>query len=51
MKLAAIAQRGYKRDFIDLYALILKHSRLEVMLRSFEKKYGVDSGSVLYALT
>ncbi|MCG3199333.1 MAG: hypothetical protein GHCLOJNM_03847 [bacterium] len=51
MKLAAIAQRGYKRDFIDLHALGLKHCSLEVMLEHYERKYRADPNALLYALS
>jgi hypothetical protein len=50
MKLAAVAQRGSKKDFIDVFALGRRFG-LDDMLASYEKKYGVeDAGHVLVAL-
>lgn len=51
MKLSAIAQRGSKKDFIDIYALMKKHKSLSAMLRLYQKKYaGHDIAPVLYGL-
>jgi hypothetical protein len=51
MKLSAVAQRGARKDFIDLYALGVKHRPLREMLRSYQKKYGItDIAHVLYSL-
>lgn len=51
MKLAAIAQRGSRKDFVDVFALG-RHISLARALRHFSKKYGTrDVGHVLYALT
>ena len=47
MKLAAIAGRGSKKDFIDLY-FILKLYPLEKILNSYEQKY--SDGSVFMIL-
>jgi hypothetical protein len=50
MKLAAVAQRGSKKDFVDVYALGRRFG-LDDMLASYRKKYGVeDVGHVLVAL-
>jgi hypothetical protein len=50
MKLAAVAQRGSKKDFVDVFALG-RRFRLGEMLASYRKKYGVeDVGHVLVAL-
>ncbi|MFZ2664035.1 MAG: nucleotidyl transferase AbiEii/AbiGii toxin family protein [Patescibacteria group bacterium] len=38
MKIAAISQRGTKKDFVDLYVLLQKYSLNEI-LKAFEKKY------------
>ncbi|MBU0535191.1 nucleotidyl transferase AbiEii/AbiGii toxin family protein [Patescibacteria group bacterium] len=38
MKIAAISQRGTKKDFVDLYMLLQKYS-LDEILKAFEKKY------------
>ena len=52
MKLSAAAQRGSKKDFVDIYALGLRHKPLQDMLRLYQKKYSVhDIVHVLYGLT
>lgn len=51
MKLAAVAQCGSKRDFVDVYAIARRFS-LARMLSFYRRKYGIrDAGHVLYALT
>ncbi|MGQ9556145.1 MAG: nucleotidyl transferase AbiEii/AbiGii toxin family protein [Anaerolineae bacterium] len=51
MKLAAVAQRGSKKDFLDIYALGLAYAPLGDMLRLYQRKYNVqDIGHVLYSL-
>ena len=51
MKLAAIAQRGAKKDFIDLYALGLRHRPLPDLLALYQRKYAThDVAHLLYAL-
>ena len=51
MKLSALAQRGSRKDFVDIYALGLKHLSLKEMLRLYQTKYSVrDIGHVLYGL-
>lgn len=50
MKLAAIQQRGAKRDFIDLY-MLLQEIPIEQALALYQQKYGIDAGaSLAYAL-
>lgn len=50
MKLAAVAQRGSKKDFVDVFALGRRFGLCD-MLASYQKKYGVeDVGHVLVAL-
>ena len=50
MKLAAVAQRGSKKDFVDIYALGRRYG-LREMLDLYRRKYGVaDVGHVLVAL-
>jgi hypothetical protein len=50
MKLAAVAQRGSKKDFVDVFALGRRFG-LGDMLGFYGKKYGVeDVGHVLVAL-
>lgn len=39
MKLAAISDRGVKRDFIDLYFICKKGVSLSYLLRLYDKKY------------
>jgi hypothetical protein len=51
MKLAAIQQRGLKRDFIDLYYL-LQDIPLARAVALYTQKYGATAGgSLFYALT
>ncbi len=52
MKLAAIAQRGSKKDFIDLDALGQERYSLTDMLAFYRRKYDVqDIGHILYGLS
>lgn len=53
MKLVAIAQRGAKKDFIDLYALLSgKNTSLSQLFDSVQRKYRLgDAGHMLHALT
>lgn len=39
MKLAAVMDRGTKRDFVDLYTLVKRGMKLESMLSYYDKKY------------
>jgi len=51
MKLSAVAQRGSKKDFVDIYAMGLKRTSLAEMLRLYQKKYSIeDIGHIFYAL-
>jgi hypothetical protein len=51
MKLSAIAQRGSKKDFFDLHALVTRHRPLAEVLSLYRQKFGVsDISSVLYGL-
>lgn len=51
MKLSAIAQRGSKKDFLDVYALCTQHRSLEEFLSLYKRKFGVaDISPVLYGL-
>ena len=51
LKLSAIAQRGSRKDFIDIYALIKKHITLDEMISLYQRKYKTtDIGHLLYAL-
>ncbi len=49
MKLQAVANRGSKKDFFDLYEL-LRHYTLEDILTWFETKYGRKAYSRLHLL-
>jgi len=52
MKLAAIASRGSRKDFIDLWVLISRHRPLSQYLDLFRKKYeSRDVGHVVRSLT
>jgi hypothetical protein len=51
MKLAAVVQRGSRKDFVDVFALG-ERLQLEDMLGLYRRKYGVrDVGHVLVALS
>lgn len=52
MKLSAIAQRGAKKDFLDIYALVTQHRPLTELLDAYRRKFGIaDVAHVLYGLT
>ncbi len=52
MKLSAIAQRGLRKDFCDLYVLGTEHCSLARMLALYRRKFKVqDIGPVLYGLS
>jgi hypothetical protein len=51
MKLSAVAQRGARKDFCDIYALGKNVFSLAQMLGFYQKKFSIrDIGSVLYGL-
>jgi hypothetical protein len=51
MKLAAIAQRGSKKDFVDVYALAAKRTPLPQLLRWYVDKYAIsDTAHLVYSL-
>ena len=51
MKLSAIAQRGSKKDFVDLYALGQNGFPLAKMLDWYRERFRVkDTGHLLYSL-
>jgi hypothetical protein len=51
MKLSAVAQRGARKDFCDIYALGKGAFSLSQMLSFYQKKFSIrDIGSVLYGL-
>jgi hypothetical protein len=52
MKLSAVAQRGARKDFCDIYALGTKKFSLKEMIDLYREKFGVqDTSPVLYGLT
>jgi predicted nucleotidyltransferase component of viral defense system len=52
MKLSAIANRGARKDFCDIYMLGTKHRSLPEMLRLYQRKFKMDDiGPVLYGLS
>jgi len=52
MKLAAIASRGVRKDFLDIYAIAMKHRPLKELIELYQKKFSVrDKGHLLYALS
>ncbi len=52
MKLSAIAQRGERKDFCDIYFLGTRHRPLRELLRLYQSKFKVqDIGPVLYGLS
>ena len=51
MKLSAVAQRGSKKDLVDIWA-VLQRVNMRDLLRLYKRKFGVrDVGPVLYAVT
>lgn len=51
MKLSAIAQRGAKKDFVDVYALVREHRPLPALVDRYRQKYDInDVAHLLYAL-
>jgi hypothetical protein len=42
MKLAAVAQRGAKKDFVDIYALGKRSGSLRQMVRWYHKKFAIE---------
>jgi len=52
MKLAAVTQRGTRRDFVDVHALCARFRPLRDLLDLYRGKYGVtDATHVLYGLS
>ncbi len=51
MKLSAVAQRGSRKDFVDIYALGTMHRPLSGLLRCYSRKFGIAEPShVMYGL-
>ena len=49
MKISAIASRGTKRDFVDLY-VVSQHFGLEQSLEWFKKKFAQTNYSIVHVL-
>jgi len=43
MKLAAVAQSGFRKDFIDVFVLIQNHKPLAEILALYQQKYEVEN--------
>ncbi len=43
MKLAAVAQRGSRKDFIDVYTLVNQYKSLLELLKLYQKKYKTEN--------
>ncbi|MHC1781943.1 MAG: nucleotidyl transferase AbiEii/AbiGii toxin family protein [Anaerolineaceae bacterium] len=43
MKLAAIAQRGLRKDFIDIYIMVKEYKPLGELLSLYKKKYQTEN--------
>ncbi len=50
MKLSAIAQRGSRKDFCDIYVLGQERFSLKEMLDFYIRKFNQDPSPVLYGL-
>lgn len=50
MKLEAIATRGKKRDFVDLYFILQKIASLKKIIKLYKKKYGQFGNKMLHIL-
>jgi len=42
MKLAAVAQRGSRKDFIDLYFIALEHKPISEVVKLYRRKFRTD---------
>jgi hypothetical protein len=52
MKLSAIAQRGKRKDFVDIYALSIKHASLAQMLECYKLRFATrEIAHILYGLS
>ena len=52
MKLSALAQRGARKDFCDIYVLGVKHRPLSELIRLYRRKFKVeDISPILYGLS
>lgn len=48
MKIDAIASRGTKRDFIDLYSICQSNYKLSELLAIYDKKYGILASNLMH---
>jgi len=48
MKIAAISDRGVKRDFIDLYFICKNKINLDEILKLYDKKYGKLASNLIH---
>ena len=51
MKLSAVAQRGSRKDFVDVYELLRQGHSLDAMLGDYRAKFQTDPFPVLKGLT
>jgi len=52
MKLAAVTQRGARKDFVDIHAIVTCHRPLGELLELFKRKYSTDEvAHILVALS
>ena len=50
MKLAAVSQRGTRRDFVDLYFIVLSGLSLPEALRCYQRKYAQVNVDVVHVV-
>lgn len=50
MKLSAIAQRGARRDFIDLYWILTRSHPLDELLAAYTRKFGASERAIPHLL-
>lgn len=51
MKLDALATRGVRKDFVDLYALVKSHKTLSDLIALYKRKFDIDNPAhLLYSL-
>ena len=52
MKLAAVAQRGSRKDFVDLHIIALRHKPIQEIIGLYQRRYHTDDiAHVLVGLT
>jgi hypothetical protein len=50
MKLSAVAQRGSRKDFVDIYELLRQGGSLDAMMADYQAKFATDPFPVLKGL-